>query len=301
MGSAEGWHGPGGGLARDVALMGTVWGLSVVLQRAALAELAPVPLAALRLAAALCFFLPFACRIRRGLGARPRVLAEIAALGALNPALSTVLSALALQFASSGLVALLTSLGPIFAALLSGLPGPGEPPGRGRLGGMALAFAGVAVLVASGSSGLGPGSEGDYRGYALGLGLALTLALAAVYARRRLAGVDPVAVAAGQVSAGLLLVLTPLLVVGQPVDPSGLSGETWAAIALSGAIGLGGAFVLLSDMVNRHGAAGALLTLYVVPVVAGAAGVLLLGETITAAMLAGAGLVAAGLLLFGRA
>ena len=52
--SPEAWQGLRLRLARDVALMGTLWGLPVVLQRAALAEVAPVPLAAPRLAAALC-------------------------------------------------------------------------------------------------------------------------------------------------------------------------------------------------------------------------------------------------------
>ena len=105
-------------LSRDVALLGLIWGASVVLQRAAVAEVEPFSLVGLRLLAALAFFLPFMPRVR-GLSADPWRLLDVVVLGAMNPVTTGVLSALALSFASSGLVAVLTSLAPLLTALLA--------------------------------------------------------------------------------------------------------------------------------------------------------------------------------------
>ena len=117
---------PSGSAVRlgDVRPLGLIWGISVVLQRIAVAEIAPLTMVTLRLLAALLFFLPFCMTIWRGLRVQGWLLPHVLVIGVLNPALSAIFSALALQFASSGLVAILASLAPLLAALLGqALPG----------------------------------------------------------------------------------------------------------------------------------------------------------------------------------
>jgi drug/metabolite transporter (DMT)-like permease len=285
-------------LTRDVIVLGSCWGASVVLQRIAVAEIQPLWLVALRLVAALAFFLPFLPRIRRVLDKNPRSLLDIGVVGALNPVGSALFSALALQFASSGLVALFVSLGPLFAALMAEvLPGKSRL-GRGQLAGLIGAFGGVALLVTTRSTGLGAAVPADLRGYALALAVALSLALSSVYADRRLEVTDPLAIASGQIAAGLLLVLLLLPFMGGRVAPATFSAQAWLAVVLSGALGLGGSFVLLASMVKRHGPTAALVALYVTPLAAAGLGVVLLGESVTFPMAAGGALILGGVFLF---
>ena len=286
-----------------MVVLGLIWGSSVVFQRIAVAEIDPVPLIALRLLAACAFFLPFLPRVRRGLAGGPRRLFDVAFTGALNPAFCGILSGLALQFASSGLVAVLISLGPLLTALLAKLTLDEPPLGRKRLAGLAVAFGGVALLIVTRSTGLG-GADGDLRGHALALTIALAMAVAAVYARRHLAGVDPLAGSAGQNMGGLLLIgPVAVLLAGTPIgrfEPAAVSGLAWLAIVASGTFGLGASFVLYLGMIARHGPTAAMLALYVMPIFAAALGAIFLGETITAPMAAGAALVLAGVVLFTR-
>ena len=292
--------GEGRSIACDVVLLGLVWGASVVLQRLALAELAPLPLVILRLLAGLAFFLPFLPRVAFGLPRDRRALLDIALVGALNPGASALLSALALRYGSSGLLAILASLAPLAGVLLARLYGVEVGLGRGRLLGMAAAFAGVAILVAGRSTGLGPEHAGDLRSYGFGLLVALSLAASAVHSRHALMRGDPFAITAGQIGAGLLLAAAAQLLAGEPPMLASIGEQTWLAVLLSGALGLGASSVFLLTVVRRHGPTAALLLLYVVPLTAAGLGVLLLGESVDGPMALGAALILGGLLLFGR-
>jgi drug/metabolite transporter (DMT)-like permease len=287
-------------LARDVALLGLIWGASVVLQRAAVAEVEPFSLVGLRLVAGLAFFIPFMPRVRRGLLADPRRLLDVVALGTMNPVTTGVLSAVALSFASSGLFAVLTSLTPLLTALLGRWVVGERPLTRPQIGGLVIAFGGVVVLIATRSTGLGIESAGDVRGPILSIVVAAVMAFATLFSRRRLAGTDALAMAAGQLGGGLLVVAPVALVFGGPVVLSEVSVWAWLAIVLSGTVGLGAAFVLFLGMVERHGPTAALLSLYVIPVAAMLLGAGLLGEQVTTPMLVGAVLVLGGVILFTR-
>ena len=59
---------------------------------------------------------------------------------------------------------------------------------------------------------------------------------------------------------------------GEPLPTAGLSAQSWLAVLLSGAIGLGASFVLLLAVIRRHGPTAALLLLYVVPLSAAGLG-----------------------------
>jgi drug/metabolite transporter (DMT)-like permease len=283
-------------LARDVVVLGLVWGGSVVLQRFAVGEIAPLPLLTLRLITALVFFLPFLPRIRRGLAGSPRRLLDLTIIGAQNPFITGIGSAIALQFASSGLVGVLGSLGPLFSALLAKLVLQEPPLTRAQVAGLGAALGGVVLLIATGSTGLDV--QGDLRGHALALGIALVMATCTVYSRLRLGGTDPLAAAAGQIGGAFVLAVPALLIWSEPVDLGAISLEAWLAVVLSGGVGLSASFILFLGMIERHGPTAALLALYVMPVAATALGALFLGETVTLAMSAGAGLVLAGVVMF---
>ena len=287
-------------LLRDVVLLGAIWGSSVMFQRMAVAEVAPLPLVILRLAAALLFFAPFLPRVWRGLTASRRRFLDVCLVGTVNPCLCGILSAQALLYASSGLVAVLISLAPLLTALLATLVLGERIPSRIQLAGLAAAFAGVAVLLVTRSTGLGPFQDGDLRGHAMALAVALLMAVVTVYARLRLSGSDPLAMAAGQIIGGLLVSVPVTLLLGETITLAEVSIQTWVAIVASGSVGLGASFVLFLGMIERHGPTASLLALYVMPVAAATLGALFLDETIAPSMVVGAALVLLGVVLFTR-
>ncbi len=273
-------------------LLGTAWGASIVLQRLAVAEVSPLPLVALAV------FVPFAARIVRAVAARPHLVFHFCVIGALNPVLSGLFTALALQRASSGLVAVLRTLSPVWAAALAHLLLREEALGRRPLGGLAVALGGVVILLLTASSGTGAGPTTDVSGLLLALGAPLAAALGSLYVRQHLRGTPGLVAAGGQITAACLLVLPVSLIAGQTPVLTEISGRAWLAILLSGAIGLSAAFVLFVRMIDRRGPTAALLPTYVMPVVATVLGMLVLGETITPPMIAGSVLVLVGVAIY---
>jgi drug/metabolite transporter (DMT)-like permease len=289
------------GLPAQVALLGVLWGASVTLQRMAVAEVPPAPLVALRLLAALVVCLPFSLRLARALAGRPGLVREFLLVGALNPVLSALCTALALQHASSGVVAVLQTLSPISSAALAAAVFKEEQAlGRQRVVALLVALGGVALLLLTGSSGLAGGVAGDVRGLLFAVCAPVAVSLATIVVRRRLGGTDPRVVASGQIAAAWLLSLPVAFLLGPTESLAQVSPRAWLAIVLSGAVGLSAAFVLFVRMIGRYGPTAALLATYVMPVVATLLGVLVLGETLTPPMLVGSALVLAGVLLFTR-
>jgi drug/metabolite transporter (DMT)-like permease len=91
----------------------------------------------------------------------------------------------------------------------------------------------------------------------------------------------------------------PLAFTGVPAPY--LSAESVTAVAVLGIIGTGFAYVLNYQIITSEGTAAASTVTYRLLVVAIALGVLVLGETVTLAVLAGIALVLAGIALTRRA
>jgi drug/metabolite transporter (DMT)-like permease len=160
--------------------------------------------------------------------------------------------------------------------------------GAGRAAGLALGFAGIAFLF-WGRAGLGPGGAGA----AVGAALAATASygVAASYAKRRLAGVDPLAVAAGsQLSAALLLAAPALALWPVRAVPP----RAWGAAVALGILCTAVAYVLYFRLIARIGPARAIAVTFLIPPFAVAWGSAFLGEPVTGRMLAGAGVVLLG-------
>ena len=79
-----------------------------------------------------------------------------------------------------------------------------------------------------------------------------------------------------------------------------VTAQSVAAIAVPGIVGTGFAYVLNYQIITSEGATVASIVTYLLPLVAIVLGVLVLGESITALMLAGIALVLAGVALTRR-
>ena len=274
---------------RDLAeliLLAALWGASFLFMRVAAPALGPVPLIAVRVGVAALALLPVLA-LRRGLPALRDHARAIFVTGAVNSALPFCLLAHATLSVTAGLASILNATSPLWGALVAHL-WLGDRLTRGRVAGLALGFAGVAFLF-WGRASFRPGGAGA----AVVAALAATACygVAASYAKRRLAGVDPLAVAAGSQLAAALLLAGPALVLwpARAVPPA-----VWAAAVALGILCTALAYVLYFRLIARLGPARAIAVTFLIPPFAVAWGSLFLGEAVTARTVGGAGIVLVG-------
>lgn len=273
--------------------LGGIWGASYLFNEIALEELEPAPLIEARFLLGLAFLVGavlVAGDLRAtaaGLRAAPWRLAVVAALNAVVPFL---LIAWGQQYVDSGLTGILLASSPIFTAVVAGRYDRSERVTGIRLVGVLLGFAGVALL-------LGVQPEAG-RSALIGALAVVTAAFfysaSGLFIGRRLADVPRLAVALGTTAWASVLTL-PLVLRDAPDAMPGW--ETVAAVAALGVGGTGIAYVLYFALIGGAGASRAILVNYLIPTMAVAYGVLLLGEPLTASMVAGLALILGGVSL----
>jgi drug/metabolite transporter (DMT)-like permease len=155
--------------------------------------------------------------------------------------------------------------------------------------GVAIAAAGLVLLTAPGAA--SPGLAGA------GLMVAAGVAWG-VYSIRGRSAVDPVATTAGNFVRALPLAVAWAIA---SAASSRTSGTGLALAAISGAVTSGGGYVLWYAALPVLGAARAATLQLAVPVLAAAAGVLLLGEPLTIRLVLAAAAIVAGIALAVRA
>ena len=132
------------------------------------------------------------------------------------------------------------------------------------------------------------------------LGASVSYAISYIYMDKFLArrGLSPIALSACQLMVAALLLALALPVSGARAPHA--SAGSLAGLAILGVVGTGIAYVLNYQIITSEGATVASTVTYLLPVVAIVLGVLVLGETVTAAALAGIALVLAGVALTRR-
>jgi drug/metabolite transporter (DMT)-like permease len=162
--------------------------------------------------------------------------------------------------------------------------------------GLIAGFAGALLIFAPWSAGSGLASAGGLEC----LAASVSYGISYIYMDRFLArrGISPVTLSACQLSAASVMLAIALAVTG--VRAPHFTAESVAAIAVLGFIGTGIAYVLNYQIITGEGATIASTVTYLLPVVAIVLGVLVLGESVTAIILAGIVLVLAGVALTRR-
>jgi drug/metabolite transporter (DMT)-like permease len=212
-------------------------------------------------------------------------------VGLTNSALPFVLFALAALGINASLSAIFNAATPLYAAVI-GRVWLGETIGRTRAAGMALGFCGV-VWLAADNAGFKSGAGGVHAGWAVLACVAATMlyAFSAHFSKRYLAGVPPLAVAAGsQLAAALVLAPAAMALHPQTLP----SARAWGALLCLGALCTALAYVLFFRLIARVGAARTMAVPFLVPAFGVLWGVLFLGETVTHAMAAGSALIVLG-------
>lgn len=274
-------------------LLGSIWGASFLFLRLAEPEFGAVPLIAVRVsvgALVLCGMLAARGELHDLRGhARGFVI-----VGALNSAVPFTLYAWATGSLGAGVPSVLNATVPLFGALVGSLWLGERLSGRRALG-LALGFAGVLILTWSRLfSGAGDTSA---LAVAAGLFAALLYAIAAHDTKRRLAGVPPLAIAAGSmVGASALLVPVALFVLPRELpSPRALA----AALAL-GLVCTSLAYAIYFRLLEALGATRAITVTYLVPAFGLLWSYLFLDEPLTWRTLAGSTVVLCGTALILR-
>ena len=274
-----------------------VWGSTFLAIRFAIAGIPPVLMCGLRLLVAGAALVGWARATGVGW---PRGIEwrNAALVGLLLPGVGNVSVTLGVAHVPSGLVALLVSTIPLWMALLASWGPHAEPPGRQAVAGLALGFAGIALL-------LGPGLAGGHESALSPLWAlvpvagSLSWAWGSLWSRRaRLPGSPLMSTGLGLLVGGagsLLLALAQ----GDFTrwDAAATPASAWLALAYLAAFGSVVGFSAYLYLIRHRPPALVATYAFVNPIVAMFLGFLFGGETLTPRTLAAATVVLAAVLL----
>ena len=278
----------------DLLLLAAIWGASFLFMRMAVPAFGPVALAFVRVSVAALLLLPLLL-LRGEWPALRQHWRRLLVLGLTNSALPFLCFGYAVTTLPAGLAALFNAATPLSAAVIA-WAWLGTPLTRWRSLGLALGCIGVVGLGLYKS--LFGGSLQTLQldhATALAVGTCLLGTLlyghAASYAKRYLAGVPAMAMAAGTQLAASVALLVPALLTWPAAAPAALDWVVAVALAL---LASGLAYILYFRLIANVGPTGAASVTFLVPVFAAGWGALVLGEVVTVPMLLGGGVILAG-------
>jgi drug/metabolite transporter (DMT)-like permease len=216
-------------------------------------------------------------------------------IGVLSSALPFCLITWAQTRIDSGIASILNATAPLFVVLIAGATLSDERFTAGKLAGVMIGIVGVSVLI-------GPDALQDIGGSALGqlavIGAALSYASSAVYSRRFAAmRISPMIVVTGQLTMATLILLPIAIIVDGPQLPTTIPLTAIASLLCLAIFSTVVANSLYFRLLETAGATNSAFAGFLMPVTATFLGVIILGETFTLLQIAGALLIAAGLLI----
>ncbi|WP_229821312.1 MULTISPECIES: DMT family transporter [Streptomyces] len=267
-----------------------VWGFSFLLIKVGTGGYAPFQVTLGRLAFGTAVLMVALAVKRERLPRGARVWGHLAVAAFLLNALPFSLFAYAELTIPSTLAGICNATSPLWGMALSLVALSEDRPTRVRVAGLGVGFLGVLTVLGAwqGFSGL------DASGTALALLASLSYPVGWVYVRRTLVGTghSHLSLTGGQLLLGTaqLAVVTPLFT----TLPTSFPMVPLLAVAALGVLGTGIAMLVQYGLVDQVGPTTAQMVTYFVPVIATAAGVALLGESLTWSTPVGAVIVLAG-------
>lgn len=256
------------------AALSCIWGLSFYLMKLGNETLDPIQVSFLRMIVGTVVLGVIVAARRDALPRGRRAWGHLLVTSALFNSVPMTLYAWSETRVSSIVAGIWNGTTPLFVLLVVSLAFPEERPGRQRVLGLLVGFAGVLVVLGP-WSGLGGQS---LAGNLAGMAAAVCYGIGYPYMRRHVSSMGHSGFA---LSFGQLLCATVCLAVVTPLAtdmPSHVSGRSIVAVTLLGALGTGLAYVLQYVVLRAVGTTAASTVTYVIPVVSTVAGIVLLGE-----------------------
>ncbi|GAB4557630.1 MAG: DMT family transporter [Geothermobacteraceae bacterium] len=196
---------------------------------------------------------------------------------------------------ASGLASILNATTPLFTLVVAHLLTRDERLSAGKLAGILLGLAGVAVIIGPESlQGLG----GDLLPQLAVLGAALSYACAGVFGRRfARMGIAPLQTAAGQVSASTILLLPLALLIDKPWQLAVPGLSVWGSVLGLALVSTALAYIIYFRLLASAGATNLLLVTFLIPISAILLGTVFLGERLASGDFVGMALIGLGLLV----
>lgn len=193
---------------------------------------------------------------------------------------------------SSGLASILNATTPMFAVLVAHILIANEKLKAGKLIGVMVGFAGVAVLVEPGAL-AGIGRENAF-GEAACMGAAFVYAVAGIYGRR-FKDVSPIKVATGQLTGSTLVLIPVIALVDHPWTLPAPDATTWGALIGIALLCTVLAYILYFRILAVAGSTNLLLVTFLIPASAILLGSTVLGEPLLVREFVGMAIIGVGL------
>lgn len=275
-----------------LVVLAAIWGAAFIFVRLLAPAIGPVPTAASRVLIGGLAIVAYAAAIGSGAQLQRYWLAYLV-IGVVNSAIPFVLFGFAALHLPASYSGILNSATPLFAALLSAV-WLNEPLTRAKIAGLALGFAGVALV-----SKAGPVAPDAMFGWAVAacLGAAFCYAASGIYLRKRAAAAPSMAVA-GWSQLAAAAVLVPILLVAPVPSPwPALRDPVIIANVLALALMCSAlAYLLYYRLMRDVGPTRTLTVTFLIPLFGMLWGALFLSETITLSMIGGCALIIMGTL-----
>lgn len=269
------------------------WAANFIVVKAANQQIPPVTFAFLRFGIAALTLL-VALRWREGrMGLPRRDVLPILGLGALGFGIYQILWATALQQIPAGDSALLVATTPVLTALLAVVSGA-DVLTPAKLFGSAVAFSGVAVIVAAGHGiSLGGALVGDVLTLAAALLWSIYTAFGAPILRRH----SPLRTTAWAMVGGALVLAIPGVLQGAGHDWAAVDARAWGGLLFSAFIPAGIANVVVFNAIRLVGPTRVTAFQFLVPFLAVIMGAAFLGEPVRTDQLLGGVIIVLGVAL----
>lgn len=258
-------------------ILGAIWGCSFWWIKLGLRAVSPVDVAFVRVAAGAVALLAVAAVTRTRLPRRAATWGHLFVLAVFLNTAPFTLFAYGETHISAVLAGIINALTPLATLLAAIILFRQQRPNRMIIGGLAVGFAGVLVVVGV-WHGLG---RGQLLGIGACLGAVACYGIAFPYSRGHLIGLGepPVALATGQVLCGALQLLPFAVIAGHIHDH--VPRSSLLALAALGILGSGLAYILNFHVVNHASAAIASSVTYLTPLFAVIVGAAFLREAVT--------------------
>ncbi len=274
-------------------LLATLWSLQFIFMRVAVPVFGTAPVAEARALFASLFLVPWVVWIAKQRIGPLEHWKDYLAIGLVNNVLPFLCFNFAATVLPAGYLAIINGLVPLWTAIFAAAILK-EPLGAGRIAGFALGIAGVVLIVNLGPVAL---TTLTLLAAAAGVAGAALWGWAGVMIKQRTGRVPPMGLAAGSIAFSAALMM-PFWIEAPPA--AAWTWEAVAAVVALGALCTGLAYLPFFTLIRDIGPSRTLTVGLAVPVLGILWGWLLLDETVTAPMLAGAALVLAALALVMR-
>ncbi|HEX5127957.1 MAG TPA: DMT family transporter [Rhodocyclaceae bacterium] len=262
--------------------LAAIWGASFIFTRVGVPVFGPAVLILLRVGLAALFLSLVAWRMRRAL-AIARNWRHYFIIGAFNCSVPFMLYAYSAQYLNASLLAIVNATAPISGAIVAAI-WLRTPLTRTAMLGLALGFAGVAMIVGGDMLNSEPGDGSWLLPLLAALTAPICYGIASSYTKLYASDIDPYNNAHGSMWGAALLVLPVCLFLPAPRTPAPFD---WSVITALAVLCTGVAYVLYFRLIRDVGPARALTVTFLIPVFGVLWGMLFLGESVSWMMLGG--------------